>query len=370
MNNTSLLLLYGGRSEEHEVSLRSAASVLKHLKKDQYRIGLIGISKQGVWYRQDETGAVGDALEIREDPSRVVSVQPGRGLYCGTEKLPADAVFPVLHGSFGEDGTLQGLLETADLPYVGATVGSSYLGMDKDVAKILWQHQDLPVVPFRTLKQGETGQPGFSWDILAEEMVRTFGLPLFVKPSQSGSSVGVSRVERAEQFQPAAEAALQFDHKILIEPGMDAREIECSVIGNRDPLSFPPGELVPSHEFYDYEAKYIDPDGAALNIPADIDDALARRIRGIAEQAYKALECRGMARVDFFLDRRTDRVFLNEINTIPGFTSISMFPRMCESGGLAYSDLLDRLIAYAREEFDCRRSLSVNREGTPPGKKR
>ncbi|OQY31869.1 MAG: hypothetical protein B6241_12865 [Spirochaetaceae bacterium 4572_59] len=357
MNKTFIALLYGGRSGEHEVSLRSAASVLKHLKKDLYHIYLIGISKSGIWFRQEFPGEIGETLIIKEDPTQAVSVLPGQGLYCLEEKIPAEVVFPVLHGTFGEDGTIQGLLEIADLPYLGATVGGSYLGMDKDVAKIIWEHHNLPVVPFKTLRKQETEHPDFSWDTLRQEMVQSFGLPIFVKPSQSGSSVGVSRVDREEQFQSAAEEALRFDNKILIEPGVDAREVECSVIGNTDPLSFPPGELSPSHDFYDYEAKYIDPDGAALIIPAKLSAEKAKNVRDIAEKAYKALECRGMARVDFFLDKSNENVYLNEINTIPGFTSISMFALMCEAGGLCYSDLLDKLVFYAFEEYENHREL-------------
>lgn len=357
MNKTSIVLLYGGRSGEHEVSLRSAASVLKHLKKDLYSIYLIGISKSGIWFHQEIPEIIEETLIIKEDPPQTVSVLPGQGLYCMEEKIPAQVVFPVLHGTFGEDGTIQGLLEIANLPYLGATVGGSYLGMDKDVAKIIWEHHNLPVVPFKTLRKQEIQHPGFSWEALQQEMVQSFGLPLFVKPSQSGSSVGVSRVDREDHFRSAAEEALRFDNKILIEPGVDAREVECSVIGNSDPLSFPPGELSPSHDFYDYEAKYIDPDGAALIIPATLREEQEKEIRKTAIKAYKALECRGMARVDFFLDNNNGNVYLNEINTIPGFTSISMFALMCEAGGLCYSDLLDKLVSYAFEEYENHREL-------------
>ncbi len=357
MSKRSIALLYGGRSGEHEVSLRSAASVLNHLKKDLYEITLIGINKSGVWFLQKAPESSGEALTILEDPDNTVSAIPARGLYCGGEKLDIDLVFPVLHGTFGEDGTIQGLLEIADLPYIGATVGGSYLGMDKDIAKIVWEHHKLPVVPFRTLRKQETLASGFSWNTLTDKMVETFELPLFIKPSQSGSSVGVSRVDSRDGFRQAAEEALRYDNKILIEPAVDAREIECSVIGNRDPRSFPPGELRPSHEFYDYEAKYIDPDGAALIIPAGISQDLSDKVRRIAIDAYKALECRGMARVDFFLDNRNGGVYLNEINTIPGFTNISMFALMCEADGLSYTDLLDDLADYAMEEYRNRRTL-------------
>ena len=362
MNKTSIALLYGGRSGEHEVSLRSAASVLKHLDRNKYDIHLIGLNKKGLWFLQDLPADAGETLEIYENPDRKVSVRPGEGLYCDGSKIPAQVVFPVLHGTYGEDGTLQGLLEMADLPYIGATVGGSYLGMDKDVAKIIWEYNGLPVVPFKTLRYAETEVPGFSWESLTEEMVSSFGLPLFVKPSQAGSSVGVARVNNAGNFRKAAENALRYDNKILIEPAVDAREVECSVIGNGKPESFPPGELRPSHDFYDYEAKYLDPDGAALIIPAEIDKQMSLKMRETAEKAYKALDCRGMARVDFFLEKDGDRFFLNEINTLPGFTSISMFPLMCEAGGLQYAELLDRLVDFAFEEHSSHGKLCFSRD--------
>ncbi len=350
MNKLSIALLYGGRSGEHEVSLRSAASVLNHLNREKYHIYLIGITKRGLWYLQKQQPADAEILGISEETSLMVTVMPGGGLIAEGKKLPIDVVLPILHGTFGEDGTLQGLLEMADLPYAGATVGGSYLGMDKDIAKIIWHHHDLPVVPFRTLREPETRNPGFSWENFAREMEESFSLPLFIKPSQAGSSVGVSMVRKREEVKKAALDALRFDNKILIEPAVNAREVECSVIGNSHPVSFPPGELKPSHEFYDYEAKYIDPDGAALVIPADIDRETSDKIQLLAEKAYSVLECRGMSRVDFFLDKETNEIFLNEINTIPGFTNISMFPLMCQAGGLPYPELLDKLIEYALEE--------------------
>jgi len=356
MSKTPIALLYGGRSGEHEVSLRSAASVFGHLNKDRYDIYLIGISRDGIWYLQDPPSLPEKSLTIAEDPARIVSVLPGRGLFCNGP-LSAEVVFPVLHGTYGEDGTIQGLFEMADLAYVGAPVGGSYLGMDKDIAKIVWQHHSLPVVPFRTLKKQETEESSFSWEDWTDRVINEFGLPLFIKPSQSGSSVGVSRAADRGDVRTAAEAAFRFDRKILVEPAVEAREIECSVIGNEQPRSYPPGELEPTHDFYDYEAKYIDPDGAGLIIPARLDDKTAQAVRTAAVNAYKALECRGMARVDFFLDKNSGEFFLNEINTIPGFTNISMFALMCESGGLGYADLLDTLIQYALEEHENRSQL-------------
>ena len=360
MNKTSVALLYGGRSGEHEVSLRSAASVYKHMDREKYYIHLIGISREGVWYLQNAPGSTEDVLSIEEDSQMMISVVPGRGLSSHTGPIQVDVVLPILHGTFGEDGTVQGLLEIADLPYAGADVGGSYLSMDKDIAKIIWMHHKLPVVPFRSIRKNQTEAPGFSWKALLEDLKNEFGLPLFIKPSQCGSSVGVSRVDKEEFFQPAMEKALKYDRKVLVEPAVNAREVECSVVGNEKPRAFPPGELEPSHEFYDYEAKYIDPDGAALVIPAVISDSEASQVRNIAEKAYAVLGCSGMARVDFFMDKVSGKLFLNEINTIPGFTNISMFPLMCESGGLAYCDLLDELITLALSKYESKHSLSFS----------
>ncbi|MDC7232563.1 MAG: D-alanine--D-alanine ligase [Spirochaetales bacterium] len=360
MNKLSIALLYGGRSGEHEVSLRSAASVYKHLDRDKYYIHLIGISKEGIWYLQPHPGEVADVLPLEQESQQVISVVPGKGLSSYKGPIEVDAVLPILHGTFGEDGTLQGLLEIADLPYAGADVGGSYLSMDKDITKIIWQHHGLPVVPFRSVRKAECSADDFSWSTLLTQLKKEFGMPLFVKPSQCGSSVGVSRVDQEEEFERAMTEALRYDNKVLVEPAVNAREIECSVLGNENPRTFPPGELQPSHEFYDYEAKYIDPDGAALIIPADIERETAEKVKSIAGKAYTVLGCSGMARVDFFMDKETEELYLNEINTIPGFTSISMFPLLCDAGGLAYPDLLDRMISLAIERYERKQSLSFS----------
>lgn len=360
MNKISVALLYGGRSGEHEVSLRSAASVYKHLDREKYYIHLIGISLAGVWYLQNPPGEVEEILPIEEDSQQMISIVPGKGFSSNKGPIAVDAVLPILHGTFGEDGTLQGLLEIADLPYAGADVGGSYLSMDKDITKIIWQHHGLPVVPFRSVRKAECEAEGFSWSALLDEMKEKFGMPLFVKPSQCGSSVGVSRVDSDEKFQDAMKEALRFDNKVLVEPAVDAREIECSVLGNENPRAFPPGELQPSHDFYDYEAKYIDPDGAALIIPADLEKKDAHKVREIAVKAYEVLGCSGMSRVDFFMDKTSGELYLNEINTIPGFTSISMFPLLCDAGGLPYPELLDELINLAMDRFKKKSALSFS----------
>ena len=359
-----VVILYGGKSGEHEVSLRSAASIVAHLDAARFEAVLVGIGKDGVW-RLEEDGPVSrDPLEpLRLGLGPRVLVVPSGGLAVerrkGIETLPCDCVFPVLHGSYGEDGTIQGLLECADLPYVGAPVMGSALGMDKEKAKLLWIQAGLPVVPFMTVRRADFGDEDPEGTIrrLTGEVTSRFGWPAFVKPACGGSSVGASKASDAAVLGRALSAALEWDDKALIEPFVDGREIECSVLGNDKARAFPPGEIVSSHEFYDYEAKYIDPDGARLVIPADLDDTIRESIRSIAVRAYEALELAGMARVDFFVRRTTSELLLNEVNTIPGFTSISMYPKMCESGGLAYSELITQLVELALERREGRKRL-------------
>jgi D-alanine-D-alanine ligase len=355
-------ILYGGKSGEHEVSLISAASVVRNLKKE-HKLSLIGIARNGSWYLQPDTvlenAREGDGpLELKTDCPAVVVV-PGSGLRVyssfGSSDLQVEVVFPVLHGTYGEDGTIQGLLECASMAYVGADVLGSAISMDKEVAKILWRDSDLPVVPSITVHTGSE-----MTSHLAECMTKiesSFGWPVFVKPARAGSSVGASRVTEPSQFGKAAAAAFAYDTKILVEPFMSARELECSVLGNDEPRAFEPGEIVPSHEFYDYEAKYIDPDGARLMIPAQINQETKARIMDLALQAYRSAKLSGMARIDFFMDKNDGTIYLNEANTIPGFTHISMFPKMCEAGGLAYPELLEELLTLARSRKQTKDAL-------------
>jgi D-alanine-D-alanine ligase len=283
-------------------------------------------------------------------------VAPVDGIHANGNKLDIDCVFPVMHGSQAEDGTLQGLLEIADLAYVGAGVLGSAVSMDKETAKRLWRDAGLPIVDFAVVNRKSTLPERRA----AAERVR---LPLFVKPCGAGSSLGASRVLDAPALDAALAEALEYDTRALLECYVDAREIECAVIGNETPRAFPPGEIAPSggHAFYDYDAKYTDPEGARLITRADLDDETRTRIMRTAERAYAAVRCSGMARVDFFVERGTGRVFLNEINTIPGFTSISMFPKMCEASGLAYPALLDTLIELARDQAAERRSVRYDK---------
>jgi D-alanine-D-alanine ligase len=347
-----IAIIYGGRSGEHEVSLVSAASILRHLDLDRFEPVLIGATREGPWYLQsDEAVAAARAasgpLAIAKGPR--VFAAPGEGLVVdgpkGAERLACDLAFPVLHGTFGEDGTVQGLLEIAGLPCVGAGVLGSALGMDKEKAKELWMRAGLPVVPFVAVRSEALGDLG----ALRRRIESRFGWPCFVKPSCAGSSVGASKVDSAEALGPALKAALEWDEKALVEPFVQAREIECAVLGNADPVAFAPGEVAPTHEFYDYEAKYVDPNGARLEVPAAISAEQAERVKAVAIAAFKACELSGMARVDFFIDKRSGEVLLNEVNTIPGFTSISMYPRMCEAGGVPYSELITRLAELAIE---------------------
>ncbi|MCX7656977.1 MAG: D-alanine--D-alanine ligase [Treponemataceae bacterium] len=356
-----IAVLYGGKSGEHEVSLVSAASVVRYLNQERYEIFLIGITHTGEWYLQDprhinEVYHGRTKLPIEERPEYRVHVIPGGKKESPfftvlTGPLSIDVVFPVLHGTFGEDGTLQGLLELVDIPYVGAGVLGSAIGMDKGTAKILWMHAGLPVVPFIQLRLSEW-QSKEQRERSIEKAERDFQYPLFVKPSRGGSSVGTTKVFNRPALEKAIEAAFLWDDKVLIEPCVNAREIECSVTGNDNPAAYTPGEIVPSHEFYDYEAKYLDPEGARLLIPAELEETELKTIRELAIKAYQTAELSGLARVDFFVSRDTGHIFLNEVNTLPGFTSISMFPRMCEASGLPYEELLDTLIALAEERYE------------------
>ena len=354
-----IAILYGGRSGEHEVSRTSAASVLNALSPEHEPL-LIGIDRDGSWYRQDVPEPVPAVLPLTAEDSGRIHVSPGEGLVgADGRRMDIDAALPILHGSYGEDGTMQGLLEIARIPYAGSGVIGSAVGMDKETAKRLWMAEGLPVVPWRTLRAGRLTADA----ALARDMFEELGKPVFVKPANAGSSVGVSRAEDAESFIRALETAWKHDRKVLVETAVAGREIECSVMGYGMPRSFPPGEIIPAggHSFYDYDAKYIDPDGALLKVPADLTDELAARIRKTAEAAFLSVQAGGLARVDFLLEKGTGRLFINEINTIPGMTHISLFPRMAAAGGLDFTAMLEVLIQGALEEFAYRESRSYTR---------
>ena len=341
-------VLFGGRSGEHEVSLASAASVIRGLDPDQYEAVPIGITKDGHWLVGE--GAVkmlpevlkgGRRVMLTADPTEAALVPLDRG--AGAQRL--DVIFPVMHGTFGEDGTIQGMLELAGLPYVGAGVLGSAIGMDKDVSKRLCQEAGIPVVPWVTIQR-------WTWEKEPEavraEIEGKFEYPVFVKPATLGSSVGMSKVHNAEELAPALNLACEYGMKILVEKAVTAREIEVSVLGNHEPQASVPGEIVPHREFYDYTAKYLE-DGTQLIIPAALKPSQVTRIQSLALKTFRTLGLSGMARIDFFLEKKRGKLYLNEANTIPGFTSISMYPKLWEASGISFRELIDKLIDLALE---------------------
>jgi len=320
---TRVAVIYGGRTGEHEVSLRSAKSIMEAMDPEKYQVLHYLISKEGKW------------------SPRPIVPEPN-----GNQHI--DVVFPVLHGTFGEDGTVQGLLELADLPYVGAGVLASSVSMDKEVMKRLAKERGLPVVDYMVL----SGQ-----DLSNVEGVCTrFEFPVFVKPANLGSSVGISKAHNCVELKSALEFAASYDRKVIVERGITGREFECSVLGNEDPVASVPCEILPSREFYDYDDKYL-LEQAGTVIPADLSPEQTEKLRRLAVECYRAVECEGMARVDFLLEASTDRLYINEINTIPGFTSISMYPKMWEYSGLPMPKLIDRLIELALERHGAKKRL-------------
>ncbi len=343
-------VLFGGRSGEHEVSLASATSVIRGLDPEKYEAVPIGITKDGRWLvgvgaqkMLPEVLKTGQRVVLPADPNAAALLPLGeaRG-----GALRVDVVFPVLHGTFGEDGTVQGLLDLAGLPYVGAGVLASAVGMDKDVQKRLFQQAGLPIVDFLAIPRSE-------WEKSRAKVLRAiedkFRFPLFVKPATLGSSVGMTKVHGREELPAAMDFAAEFAQKIIAERAIQGRELEVSVLGNEDAKASVPGEIIPHREFYDYAAKYLE-EGTQLIIPAQLTPAQVHRLQDYAVRAFRAIECTGMARVDFFLEQRASRAYVNEINTIPGFTSISMYPKLWEASGIPFRELVDRLIELALQQ--------------------
>jgi D-alanine-D-alanine ligase len=359
MNNKKIRLgiLFGGKSAEHEVSLISAKNVIEALDPQKYDVFLIGIDKTGEWHLRDRYAYLLNA----DDPKLVQLNEPKGSLalvpkqdrnelvsYFDNqlqESLPLDVIFPVLHGTYGEDGTVQGLLKLANIPFVGAGVLGSAVGMDKDVMKRLLRDAKIPIAKFLTLHDYNKGRLTF------EDAVEELGLPFFVKPANLGSSVGISKVKNKVEFELAIANAFLYDRKILIEEFVPGREIECSVLGNDDPVVSLPGEIIPNHEFYSYEAKYLDQEGAHFKTPVELPADTIEKMQQMAIDSYRTLCCEGMARIDFFLKENGDLV-VNEINTIPGFTKISRYPKLWVASGLSYAKLLDRLIELAMERHE------------------
>jgi D-alanine-D-alanine ligase len=360
-------IIYGGRSGEHEVSIASAAAVVQNLDKQRYEAIPIRIEKDGRWIIADRLPVSASAADVIEQSRANTGHRLGRGgreahlvAHPGDEQimtidrgatpsvtgLALDVVFPVLHGPYGEDGTVQGLLELANIPYVGAGVLSSAVSMDKAVAKLVFAARGLPQVNYLVVRRRDwKTAPGN----IAADVTSSLGYPVFVKPANLGSSVGISKAKCEADLAASIDLAAEFDRKIVIEAAVpNAREIEIAVLGNDTPEVSVPGEVIPSREFYDYEAKYLDNDSRTI-IPADLPATVAREVQQLAIEVFRAVDCAGMARVDFLIDGETTKVYVNEINTIPGFTTISMYSQMWAASGLPYPELLDRLIALARE---------------------
>ncbi len=385
MSKLRVGVLFGGRSGEHEVSLLSAASVIEAIDKSKYEVVPIGITKAGHWVtsgpaeqllRGKASGkhlragdpaattpaavlAKGEGIIVppeprSEDEPALAALEPAGGSHAsthsGTHLIAVDVIFPVLHGTFGEDGTIQGLLELADLAYVGAGVLGSACGMDKDVMKRLFAAARLPIVKHVTILRGDWERDPKAARRLIERKLR---YPVFVKPANLGSSVGISKVHQGRELAAAMDAAASYDRKIIVEQGVGgakgkAREIECSVLGNDQPRASVAGEVVPATEFYDYSAKYLD-EGSKLLIPAKLSAAQQKQVQQMAVAAFQAVDCAGLARVDFLMDPKTGKLYVNEINTMPGFTSISMYPKLWAATGISYPELIDRLIQLGLE---------------------
>jgi len=361
MNKIKVAILCGGKSAEHEVSLQSALNIYKAIDKNKYEPVLIGISKSGQWYLGNNEQFILNVnssknIALNQNGDEVVLI-PGSGgrLFNITrpqKELKIDVVFPILHGPFGEDGTVQGLLKLAEVPFVGAGVLGSAVGMDKVIMKRLLYEAKINIAKFLVVNSTDE-KPSFKK--VSEEL----GSPFFVKPANMGSSVGVSKVENEKQYYESLEKAFQYDLKVLIEEYIDGREIECSVLGFESIAASIPGEIKPQHEFYSYEAKYIDEDGAILDIPAQISKEKVLEVQALAVRVFEILFCEGLGRVDFFLKRNGD-LLVNEINTLPGFTKISMYPKLWEASGLAYTQLIDRLIELAITRFNKEKKLKTS----------
>jgi len=360
-------LIFGGRSGEHEVSFCSASSIIKAIDKDKYTVVPIGITKEGRWISPQDSELALQSGKIEGKSTVILLNDPsGRALVridnnqrldksLALERL--DLIFPVLHGPYGEDGTVQGLLELADIPYVGAGVAASAISMDKDLMKIIFQQRGLPILKWMTIKRKE-------WQKDKEKILSLvqddFEYPLFVKPTNLGSSIGITKVHKKEEMEKAIDLASSYDRKILIEEGLEeVREIECSVLGNDEPRASVVGEVRPAGEFYDYDSKYIDKE-TQLIVPADLPDGVSRKVQEIALHAFKAVDAAGMARVDFFVSKKENKIYLSEINTIPGFTSVSMYPRLWEASGISYPDLIDQLIQLALERHQDKKQNKIS----------
>ncbi len=364
----TVAILFGGKSAEHEVSLQSAKNVYEAIDKTKFNVVLLGIDKSGLWHLNDA-----EEFLLNSDDPKLIKLHniPGNLALVPGEKDDQlvktsdgnsigkiDVVFPILHGPFGEDGTIQGLLKLANFPFVGAGVLGSSVGMDKDVMKRLLRDANIPIGDFLTVNFSEKANIKF------DKIVKSIGLPFYVKPANLGSSVGINRVSNKSEFGFAIRDAFKYDNKILVEENMDGREIECSVLGNEEPIASVPGEIITDpthHKFYSYNAKYIDGSGASLQIPADLPQEIIHQVQELAIKTYKVLCCEGMARIDFFL-KNNNQLFVNELNSIPGFTRISMYPKLWGASGMPYTELITRLIELALQRFENEKKLTTSVE--------
>lgn len=354
-----IALIFGGKSAEHEVSLRSAKNIADALDKDKFSPILIGISKEGSWYRFPDMNifthvAIDDkALPPNAEPVSLMALMGKPVLYSLKDhsKTSLDCAFPILHGTMGEDGTIQGLFKMVQVPFVGCGVWSSAAGMDKEIMKRLLLNAGISTARYMLLTPFEK--------VSYDDVVAKLGSPFFIKPANAGSSVGVHKIKSAADFGPKLQDAFQFDTKVLAEEFIEGRELECSVMGaNQSPKASLPGEVIPQHEFYSYEAKYVDDNGALIEIPAKLPEDVTKRLRSMAEKTFQVMGCDGLTRVDFFL-RKNGELYINEINTIPGFTKISMYPKMWEATGLGYKDLVSQLIQLAFEKYEAEQKLKT-----------
>lgn len=352
-------ILFGGRSAEHEVSLLSARNVVEAINKEKYEPVLIGITEKNDWVRLDSKNYLRNPddpksvkLHLRSGKPFAINVKKSRSTFSPLTDL--DVVFPVLHGPYGEDGTVQGLLKFFGIPFVGASVLGSSVGMDKDVMKRLLRDGGVPVAEFFAVNIEDRKK--IEW----KKIVKSLGLPFFVKPANLGSSVGVSKVSKLSELNSALDLAFSYDRKILLEMFIDGREIECAVLGGEDPKASIAGEVIPQDSFYSYRAKYLDEGGAKLEIPANLERKTLKRVQDLSLMAFRILCCEGMARVDFFVTKE-NKVYVNEINTIPGFTKISMYPKLWEASGISYADLIDKLITIGLQRFAKEKMLKVRR---------
>lgn len=355
MDKIKVGLVFGGKSSEHEVSLQSANNIIGAINKEKYEVVLIGIDKNGKWHTYDESSYLLNAdnpkdiklNEFIENVALIPGIENNQVINASNADVLAqiDVVFPIVHGALGEDGSLQGLLRIANLPFVGSNVLSSAVCMDKDITKRLLSEAGIRVAKGFSFRKNEIKNINY------KEIKESLGVPMFIKPANQGSSVGVSRVETVEEFNEAVTVAFQYDHKILIEENIQGREIECAVLGNAEPRASLPGEVLSETGFYSYESKYIDEKGAKLQIPAELSDNVVEQIKSIAVKVFTTLECEGLARVDVFLTD-SGEIFVNEVNTLPGFTKISMYPKLWELSGIPYADLINQLIELGLERFE------------------